>query len=366
MNGRRGFRASLTTMLMSAAMLAATAINVPGVSAQNTVGDGGGSGLDMVDVGMGLATSLQPIIRAVEGGQSINKGSDGRLTFFLMGSDARGSGVSRTDSMMIISVKGSTITAASLPRDTARVPRPASMGGGTFSGKANGILRQLLPGNTLNVAMDKFDTVIENLLQIEIDYHALVWFNGFTTLVDKVDPIMVDSTREILDKKHIDDPFGPHGVYFPKQNNYPLYAWDPLPNKYCNGAWVNDNNPPIDTQYWCHRALPYVRSRKGPDNDDWVRSRRQQEFIADTIKAVGIGELSGLVSTAQASGMGKWVTNFPITVSNATDLYNAVHGAYLGNHVVFKPSLFATRIPGTSGYQLDIPAIRAWAANNLK
>jgi anionic cell wall polymer biosynthesis LytR-Cps2A-Psr (LCP) family protein len=267
---------------------------------------------------------------------------------------------------MIMSIKGNTITAASLPRDTGRVPRPASMGGGTFSGKANTILRQLMAGTTLDAALDKFDRVIENLLNIEVDYHALIWFNGFTTLVDKIDPITVNSTREIKDGKFHDDPGGIPGVYFPKWNGYSLHAWDPLPNEYCDGSFKNDSNPPVDAKYWCRRALPYVRTRHGVANDDWVRSRRQQEFIYAAINATSSGELSGLVSTGLAQGKGKWVTNYPITMSGATDLYNALHGASLGIHVVFKPSQFASRIAGTSQYQLKLPAVRAWAATYLK
>ena len=111
------------------------------------------------------------------------------------------------------------------------------MGGGVFPGKANGILHQLLSGTNLDGALAKFEIVFENLLQIEVDYRALVWFNGFTTLVNTIDPINVNINSEIRDPKHIDDWDGPTGVYFPKWSGYSLYAWDTLPNPYCNGAW---------------------------------------------------------------------------------------------------------------------------------
>jgi anionic cell wall polymer biosynthesis LytR-Cps2A-Psr (LCP) family protein len=363
---RRGIRAATLVVALTAVLAVSSVTGSQTVSAESRTGDPGRSDVDWLDLAVSMASPLRPLIDSLEDSQAFGTGSDGRLTFVLLGSDARGSAVSRTDAMLIMSVKGNTITAASLPRDTGRVPRPASMGGGTFPGKANTILHQLMSGTTLDGALNKFDQVIENLAQIEVDYHALIWFNGFTTLVDKVDPINVNSTREIRDGKHIDDPNGPPGVYFPKWNGYGLYAWDPLPNPYCNGAFKNDNNPPVDAQYWCHRALPFVRSRKGPNNDDWVRARRQQEFIASTIKAVSSSELSGLVSTAQSEGMGKWWTNFPISAGNALDLYNKLHGANLGNHVVWKPSQFATRIPGTSAYELNITAVRQWSAQYLK
>jgi len=64
--------------------------------------------------------------------------------------------------------------------------------------------------------------------------------------------------------------------------------------------------------------------------------------------------------------MGKWWTNYPINATSAMDLYNALHNASLGEHVVFKPSIFAGRIPGTSAYELKLTAVRQWAAQHLK
>ena len=85
---------------------------------------------------------------------------------------------------MVVSIKGGSISAASIPRDTARIPNPA---GGTFKGRVNAILKKFVKaGYTRDQALDKFEVVIENLLNIEIDYHALVWFGGFTTLVGKI------------------------------------------------------------------------------------------------------------------------------------------------------------------------------------
>jgi len=323
-------------------------------------------GPDWLRTGMSLALPFRNVIEAIEGSAALDKGSDGRLTFLLLASDSRFSSVSRTDTMMVISVKGNTVTAASIPRDTALLPRPASMGGGVFPGKANTVLRQLLSGSSLEGALSKFEFVIEDLLRIEIDYWALIWFNGFTTLIDKVDPITVNINREIRDGKLGEDPDGQPGVYFPERNGYAIYAWDPLPNPYCNGAWKDDTSPPIDAKYWCHRALPFMRSRKGPGNSDWVRARRQQEFVMSTIKSVAQSELSALVSTGQSEGLGKWLTNYPITATSALDLYNALDGSSMGKHVVFKPTKFATRIPGSSGYELKVSEIRAWAAEYLK
>ena len=306
----------------------------------------------------------------VSGAEQINKGSDGRLTFALFGSDSRDTAISRTDSIMIMSIQGNTISAASIPRDTGRIPRPASMGGGLFSGKVNGILRSLITtyGST-DAGLDKMDLVLENLLQIEIDYHAIVWFGGFTTLVDRVDPIFVNIGSSVRDGKHKDlAAQGPTGVYFPVHNTYALQAWNPSSYSgapYCNGAWKSVSNPQTTTSVHCHRALPYVRTRKGPGNNDFVRARRQQGFVAAAIKAVSSTELSGLVSTAQGEARGKWWTNYPISLSSAQELYNAIHSGNLANQVVFKPTIYSARIAGTNAYELKLNAVRAWTAQYM-
>ena len=366
MNHRRRFRASAVCLALAAAVIASTAMNVPGAFAASTSGDSGRADVDWLSLGFDLASPFRPIIDALDGDQAINKGTDGRLTFLLLGSDARGTAVSRTDSMMIMSIKGNTITSASLPRDTGLVPRPSWLGGGVFPGKANGILRQLTAGTTLDNGLDKFERVIEDLLGIEIDYHALIWFDGFTTLVSKIDPITVNSEREIRDQSHRDGNSTLPGVYFPVWNGYALYAMNTGSDPYCNGKYKAYSDPRAHAETWCHRALPYVRSRHGPYNDDWVRSRRQQEFIVSAIKAVSQSELSSLVSTAQSEGKGKWWTNFPISATTGMDLYNALHNGSHGAHVVFKPSQFASRVPGTSKYELKLSAVRAWSAQYLK
>lgn len=310
-----------------------------------------------------FASPLRPLLSVLEGTNAVSTGSDGRLTFLLVGSDSRTSSISRTDSIMIVSLKGKSISAASIPRDTARIPNP--FGGGVFPGKINSILHQLRTGSaSLDQALDRFEVVIENVIQQEIDYHALLWFDGFTTLVGKIDPISVNIGRDIADPKHEDDEFGPLGVYFPKWTGYALYAFNTGSNPYCNGAYKSDP-PPVDARYWCRRALPFVRTRKGPGNNDWVRSSRQQGFVAATIKAISRTELNSLVSTAQSEGAGKWSTNLPINSSTALDLYDALYGARLVNQIVFKPKTYAGRIVGTSSYELKLPAVRQWAAQYL-
>ncbi len=254
--------------------------------------------------GVAFDSVIRPVVASIAGAPAVTEGADGRITFLVLGSDSRTNSISRTDTIMIVSLNGSTINAASIPRDTSRIPNPE---GGTFSGRINGILKQLrTTSGDLNEALQRFERVIERLLLIEIDYHVLLWFGGFTTLVDKVDPISVNSRRAIEDPGVVDDPNGPPGAYFPEASGYSLYSWNPASNPYCNGAWKEDTIGPIDSKYWCRRALIYVRSRKGPKNNDWVRTRRQQEFVASTIRAVTRTEVQTLVGTASQNAMGKW------------------------------------------------------------
>lgn len=320
--------------------------------------------LDLAAV-LGKATApVTPLIRALDGTPSYSEGSDGRLTFLLLGSDSRTNTISRTDTVMVMSLQGNTISAASIGRDTKRIPDP---GGGTW-GKVNSILRYLYEanGNNLNIALAKFEQIIEYTLGIEIDYHALIWFDGFTTLVNQVDDgtrqISVNIPNPIYDATHhdlagIDRP----GVYFPEATNYRLHAWNPATqtgSPYCDGTFKKYANPASHPETWCRRALPYVRTRHG--SSDWQRAKRQQGFINATIGAVDYGELSPLVDVAVSEGKGKWWTNFPITNANAIDLWYMFQGASLVNRVVFKPSQYASRIGSTNGYELNLPAVRAW------
>ena len=321
----------------------------------------------VLDAAAILSTTIAPVtplIRAVEGTPSFSIGGDGRLTFLLLGSDSRTNTVSRTDTIMIMSVEGNSISAASIPRGTKRMPDPR---GGTW-GKVNSILASLYAsnGNNLSVALSEFEKVIEYNLGIEVDYHALIWFDGFTTLVNQVDDgsrtITVDIPRSIYDSTHHDrEGIDKPGVYFPAASNYRLHAWNPpgqTGSPYCDGTFKKYSNPATHPETWCERALPYVRTRHG--SNDWKRAKRQQSFVDATIDAVDFSELSNLADTAALEGKGKWWTNFPITDVNAIDLYNTLQGASLVHPVVFKPSKYATQIGSTNGYELNLPAVRAW------
>ena len=305
----------------------------------------------------------------------INTGTDGRLTFLLIGNDSRGTGVQRTDAIMIVSVKGSTMTAASFPRDTARIPNPFTANTNDyFKGKINTILKQLKQTRTTEQALDDFEFVIEKLLgNIEIDFHVMITMVGFQNLFDQVDPIKVRVNSAIKDTKFWDNPYKQRGAYFPAttSNTYELWAWQPGVNPaLCDGLWRNYTNPPSST--WCRRAIVFARSRKGTGNSDFKRAGRQQDVVFGAVQAVlgrGTGPLGGLANSAQGQVQQSHLhvsNDLPLTVSTAVDIFNRLSGANRGATVVFGPSTYSTRIPGTSSYQLKLAAVQGWAATNLK
>ena len=333
-----------------AAVIASTAVLGDPDSVQGRQPLGGARG--WLALGSRLASPLRPYLDALAGSEAISYGSDGRLTVLLLGSDTRGGGISRTDTIMIMSLKGNQISVASIPRDTSRILNYLTAApNDKFKGRINTIARQ--------VGLANFVIVIEKLLNIQIDYYALVSFSGFEALVNVVDPINVNISRRIRDSRYWDDSTS-RGIYFPAANNYPVYSNSGAPA--CNGSWKKYLNPPPST--WCHRALVFVRSRKG--GSDFQRARRQQDFVGAAIRTVNSGDVGSLVSTANGqAAAGALMTNIPFN-SSALALFNDLNNAYLAHQVVFKPKKYSTHIPGTTAYQLKLSAVRAWTAAYMK
>ena len=300
------------------------------------------------------------LLQFVEGSSNMTTGSDGRLTVLLLGSDSRGGSVGLTDTIMVFSLREGSISALSIPRDTGRIPNPD---GGTFPGRINSLLQKLKNGRTLNQAMLEFERVVEHLLHVEIDYHALIGFNGFQTLVEEIEPVSVDIHREIKDSKFWDDPRKASGVYFPAANGYNLFALQPeADSRLCDGLW-RSKEPPVAQQFWCRRAMPFVRSRKGTGNSDFARARRQQDFVVAAIRRTIMrgsgGALNSLVNRANGqAGSGSLTTNIPITMSTALDLFDRLSGAKVDFRVVLSPPTYSTHIPGGTSYELDLGAVR--------
>ncbi len=343
-------------------------------------------GIAWTDAAGSLFSLIPPGLLEVLGqGQSISHGGDGVLNVLLMGSDTRtGTALGLTDSIMVFSLKvnqqgNGPLRAASIPRDTGKIPNPFTANTtDTFKGRVNSLLKKLKKEHGSNeVALQKFEVVIEHLLGITIDYHALITFAGFHALVDVVDPISIAYTKEIRDTKYEDDPDPdkPNGVYFPpNQPNYQLYAYQPdEPSQLCNGLFKNDNAGPVDAEYWCRRAMPFVRSRKGSGNSDWKRAGRQQDFVYATVLDViaggsSDGALNPLLQAATGQqGASQLRTNIPMaTVGDLRAIFDYLKNATRGEQVVFGPNKYATHIPGTTAYKLKLDEVRKWANANLK
>jgi anionic cell wall polymer biosynthesis LytR-Cps2A-Psr (LCP) family protein len=306
------------------------------------------------------------IIRLLDGSPQLTTGNDGRLTVLLLGSDARGSGIARTDAITVVSLKGKSITAVSIPRDMARIPLP---GGGTHEGKINALLGQYARTRSVDDALAEFEKVVEHFLGIEIDYHALIKFTGFDELIGEIEPVTLQVRKEVRDDKLHDDPNRPGGVYFPARSGYELYMLHPVGLPRCNGLWRQQSGA-IAEQYWCHRALMYARTRKGPANSDYARARRHQDLVMAAIRRVierGSGSrLDALLAAAngQVSARELW-TNIPLSAANALAMYNDLDGASLDFQAVFSPSTYASGIPGSSGIQPKIDAIRAYTKQHM-
>lgn len=185
-----------------------------------------------------------------------------RLTILVMGIDRRPGEpfVSRTDTMMLLSVnpKAETASILSIPRDLyAEIPgwgrdriNTAFVRGAVSGGPAGGA----------NLAMQ---TVSLNL-GIHIDHYLLIDFNAFVTAIDTVGGIDINVPTTIYDPT------------FPDMN----YGYDPL--YIPAGDYVFDGAT----------ALKYARTRH--QDSDFGRAERQQAVVLamrDRVLSLGAEEL---------------------------------------------------------------------------
>jgi polyisoprenyl-teichoic acid--peptidoglycan teichoic acid transferase len=169
-----------------------------------------------------------------------------RVTLLVMGLDYRdwlaGSDVPRTDSMILFSIDPMAKTAGmlSIPRDLwVNIP-------GMGYNKINTAYRwgeiYKLPGGGPGLAMK----TVEQTLGVPVDYYALIDFNSFVKFIDEMGGLDMKIRQEITV-----DPIGPGNTRVLKPGTQTL-----------DGATV----------------LAYARNRYTA-NDDFDRSRRQQEVI---------------------------------------------------------------------------------------
>jgi anionic cell wall polymer biosynthesis LytR-Cps2A-Psr (LCP) family protein len=290
------------------------------------------------------------------GGSSIQPGSDGRLTVLLLGSDRRpGLAGERFDTIMVASLRLSTgkITAASIPRDTVYFPRA---NGGTSGATRVNLMFETYKSASCSrtCAINRFRNDVAHALDVQIDYWAVVDFRGFDALIDQVDGIRVNTPGVIRDTIYQDEIHPPYGIYFPDANGWALRGLD---TQYCK-SW-HSYDP-------CHRAIVYVRSRKGTEgsrnNNDYRRALRQQGVVMAAIrKAIKRGNGAALESLRQSS-MTYMQTNMPRTWADALYLYDKLDNASLGKSTVFAPGKWGYRLGNepVGAYRLRLGAVREW------
>lgn len=293
----------------------------------------------------------------------VSYGADGRLTLLVLGSDWRANlPGERLDAIMVITIDPVTkrVAAASIPRDSVYIPRAAANGGGTSGvNRINSLYsvyyrRSNLKHSGVDVpALKRFKADVATALATEIDYVAMVRFDGFDKLLSVIGGVDVTIGKAVRDSFYrAPGEHGPtRGVYFPKSPLWHLAGQVnclPYPNR-------------------CHNGQAYARSRHGTVgneyNSDFQRAQRQQSVAkaaADRIVQNGSGSLPSLVSAVS----GRVYTDLPRTLDAANQLYDLVSGAHLSaaDSVVFAPNKWATSDASTPLYtfRLKLKLVRSW------
>jgi len=350
----------LTASLLALFTLGSAGVAGP-VAATSGTGFHPGPWLRLAADAVDLVPGLSSVAQALVGPTAIDRGNDNRLTVLLVGSDHRdseGTG-ERLDSILVMTINHKTknIAALSIPRDTGWIPLAE---GGTFKAKINGLFKyyKKQSGGDRDTAMAKFERTIEHVLKIQIDYHALIRFDGFDALVDEVGGVPTAIPSEIRDTGYIDKPGWPKGARFLVNDGALLRGADAARcyGPYPRGEWQTAPN--------CLRALVYVRSRKGKvgnsANSDWKRSRRQQDFISFAIDRVTGRNLEQAYALRNAANglSNDFYTNMPTSNADVMAVYDLLKGSNLTQQVVLSPSTYATRVSGTSKYKLKLPEVR--------
>jgi polyisoprenyl-teichoic acid--peptidoglycan teichoic acid transferase len=244
-------------------------------------------------------------------------GEDGRLTVLLLGSDKRkGIAGERTDTIIVATMepRSGTVTMVSLPRDTVQVPIGPNK---VYADRINTLFGQLQSQtDKRKAALGKLRQALSYAFGVQIDYAAMVDFDGVVSLVDRIGGVKVKLDEPLIDPSmHI----GPKGL------------------KLRAGRQTLDGR----------EALAFSRSRH--TSSDYDRSRRQQKLIAAagaTVRDQGVAALPSLLSLVRK----KVVTDIPLAA--APLLLEMASQADLDHirSIVLEPERYARLVPG--GYTI--------------
>lgn len=212
--------------------------------------------------------------------------SQARINILLTGIDSSESRThALTDTLLVVSLDRATgqLAMISFPRDLARLPTP---NGKSYDAKINSLMSfaDRHPDQYPGGGMIALTTEISFLLGAKVDYYASVDLAGFSKLIDRVGGVTVDVTQAIDD---------------------PVYGGWTTPGKI--GFHLTAGQHTLDGE----TALAYVRSRKGPGDNDFTRARRQQQLLValqhKLIDPAMLPNLPGILQDATQT----LKTNFP-------------------------------------------------------
>lgn len=175
-----------------------------------------------------------------------------RINILLTGVDSAESRTTAlTDTLMVVSIDPVTskVSMINFPRDIANFPL---WNGGTYKGKINSLMTyaRLHPDEFPDGPMPTVIRELGFLLGAPIHYFAAIDLDGFRRLIDEVGGVTITSTMAINDARY-DWMDGTRGFFLPV------------------GTHTLDGR----------KALAYVRSRFSPGDNDFNRSRRQQQVL---------------------------------------------------------------------------------------
>jgi LCP family protein required for cell wall assembly len=241
-------------------------------------------------------------------------GSDGRLTVLILGSDQREGVIgTRTDALIVATVNpvSGKVAMVSLPRDTVNVPIAPGV---AYPGRINSLFweyeRKL---GKSKPALERVKNELAYAFGTEIDYYALVEFDGLVRLVNSIGGIDVRLKESLVDPSmHI----GKKGLKLKAGSRH------------------------LDGK----KTLAFSRSRH--TSTDYDRSRRQQQVLtaaAAKVRKRGAEQLPSLVEVARS----KMVTDMPYRAAPALLELASKANLEKVKSVVLEPGRFARELPGT-------------------
>jgi LCP family protein required for cell wall assembly len=208
---------------------------------------------------IGVNLSVSELISSEEVVE-LKKNSSGKYTSFMMvGIDTReDSGGLNTDTIIVVTYNYNTkdITMISVPRDTGVEIEGAE---GTWYGKINSVYAYSTSENKL----DSLKSTVEEVTGIEIQYYAMVNYEGFVEIIDTLGGINVNVEESFTDNCYPSEK-GAAGSYY-------AYCVDSY------GWWKTVSFEKGTQLMDGETALEYSRSRHS--STDFVRAKRQQAVI---------------------------------------------------------------------------------------